>query len=126
MSTIRRFAALRSLWAVVSRQRRPDAPPLRSLLSAVPRMVALTMSGRYTGLDRGRLLAMVLALAYVVSPIDVVPEAALFLLGFADDAMVLAWLAGAVLQEAETFLGWERRTGGAASGERVVPGSVVR
>ena len=126
MRSIRRFAALRALWAAVSRQRRADAPPLRSLLSAVPRMVTLTMRGRYTGLDRGRLLGMVLALAYVVSPVDVVPEAALFLLGFADDAMVLAWLAGAVLQEAETFLGWEHRTGGAAAAEHVVPGSVVR
>lgn len=126
MRTARRFAALRSLWSAVSRQRRPDAPPLRSLLSAVPRMVTLTLAGRYPGLDRGRLLGMALALVYVVSPVDLVPEAALFLLGFADDAVVLAWLAGTVLVEAETFLGWERRTGGAPTADRIVTGHVVR
>lgn len=126
MRTARRFVALRSLWSAVSRQRRADAPPLRALVAAVPRMAALTLSGRYPGLQRARLAGIVLALLYVVSPVDVVPEAAMLLLGFADDAMVLAWLAGALLTEAEAFLTWEDRVGGAPGDERVVPGHVVR
>lgn len=123
---MRRLAALRSLWAAVSRQRRPGAPPLRSLVSAVPRMVTMSLTGRYPGLDRGRLLGMLLALAYVVSPVDLVPEAAMLLLGLADDAVVLAWLAGALLQEAEAFLQWERQPRAARAADQVVPGSVVR
>ena len=40
---------------------------------------------------------MGLALAYVVSPVDVMPEALMLLAGLGDDAVVLTWLAGAVL-----------------------------
>jgi uncharacterized membrane protein YkvA (DUF1232 family) len=80
---------------------------------------------------------MALAVVYIVSPLDVLPDV-LPLIGVADDAMVVAWLAGAVLTDAGDFLTWERvRRGtpdgtdkGRGSPDRgrpdVVPGSVVR
>ena len=53
------------------------------------------------------------AVAYVISPVDLVPEGALLLFGVLDDAMVLSWLAAALVTETESFLTWER--GGAPS-----------
>jgi uncharacterized membrane protein YkvA (DUF1232 family) len=47
----------------------------------------------------------------VVSPIDAVPEAFLWVIGLVDDAVMVTWLAGAVLAETDRFLEWERTTG---------------
>ncbi len=52
---------------------------------------------------------MVLALAYLVLPVDLVPELLLGPIGLVDDGVVLVWLAGAVLSETGRFLEWERR-----------------
>jgi uncharacterized membrane protein YkvA (DUF1232 family) len=129
MRTVRRAAALKALWDAVTRHRRRGSPALRAQLAAVPRMVAMTLTGRYTGVTRGRLGMMGLALLYVVSPIDLVPEAALLLLGVVDDAVVLAWLAGAILGETDAFLEWEgrdrRSSPSPRDDDRVVPGEVL-
>jgi uncharacterized membrane protein YkvA (DUF1232 family) len=61
---------------------------------------------------------MALAAAYIVSPIDLVPDV-LPLLGVADDAMVAVWLVGAALSETGEFLAWER-------GRAVVRSHVIR
>jgi uncharacterized membrane protein YkvA (DUF1232 family) len=71
-------------------------------------MLVGAVSGRYPELGRGRLALLVLAVAYLVSPIDLVPEAFLGLLGLGDDALVALWLGGAFLVETERFLTWER------------------
>jgi uncharacterized membrane protein YkvA (DUF1232 family) len=125
------MSAFAALWQTLRGQRGPDAPPVGEQLAAVPRLVSMTLRGQYPGLDRGRLLLMAMALAYVVSPVDVMPEALLLIAGLGDDALVLGWLAGAVLTETEAFLAWEAerssvrpgRRGG--SGGRTVPGEVV-
>lgn len=75
---------------------------------AFPRMLRGAVTGRYPELSRGRLGLIVLALAYLVSPVDLVPEAFLALLGLADDALVALWLGGAFLAETERFIEWER------------------
>ena len=50
------------------------------------------------------------AVAYVVSPIDLIPELALSVFGLADDAVVVSWIAATVVNETESFLAWERTT----------------
>lgn len=126
MRTAKRTAALVALWAAVTRQRRHDSPEVREQAAAVPRLVLATLSGRYPGMSRRRLGLMAVAVAYVVAPVDLFPEAALLLVGLADDAVVLAWLAGALLQETDDFLAWESARGTVREDrERVVPGSVV-
>ena len=55
-----------------------------------------------------RLALMAAATAYIVSPIDVIPEAFFFVFGLADDAVMVTWLAGTVLGETERFLEWEK------------------
>jgi uncharacterized membrane protein YkvA (DUF1232 family) len=104
----RRLAALTVLWRAVVRGQRPGAPRLGERLSAVPRMVRAALSGRYAALGRTRLALLGLGLAYLISPVDFVPEAVVPLLGLVDDGVVALWLAGAFLAETDQFLGWER------------------
>jgi uncharacterized membrane protein YkvA (DUF1232 family) len=104
----RRIAAFRALWRVLADGRKPGAPGFGDRLRSLPRMLAGALSGRYPELSRGRLGLLVLALAYLVSPVDLVPEAFLALLGLGDDVIVALWLGGAVLVETDRYLEWER------------------
>lgn len=101
---LNRRAALGALFSAMRAQHR-GGPSIGQRLAALPRMIWLTLTGRYDG--KSRLLFMGAATAYIVSPIDLIPEAFLFVVGLVDDAVVLAWLAGAVLSETERFLAWE-------------------
>ena len=105
------MAAFAALWRAISNGRQPGAPGLGERVQAVPRMVRGALSGRYAALGRGRLALLGLALAYLVSPLDVVPEAFVPLLGLADDGVVALWLGGAFLSETERYLAWERARG---------------
>ena len=111
---------------------RPGGPGLAARLRVAAassprswaRMVSATLTGRYDGLGKGPLALMLAAVAYVVSPVDLVPEGALLMLGLADDAMVLGWLAAALVGGTEDFLAWERGEPVDAA-EDVVPATVV-
>lgn len=103
----RRGRALVTLWNALRGQRRRGAPSVAASFSALPRLVTAVLTRQYTGTSLKTLALMGAAGLYVVSPIDLVPELALALAGFVDDAVVLAWLAGAVLAETEAFLAWE-------------------
>ena len=118
-----RFAALGAVWRAIRASHRPGTPGVGERLRAIPRLVRSTVLGRYRGTTRTRLLMMALAVAYVLSPVDLVPELFVPLLGLVDDAFVVAWLAGSVLLETERFLDWEQDQG---PGHEVVPGQVVR
>jgi uncharacterized membrane protein YkvA (DUF1232 family) len=115
-----RFAAIGAVWRAMRAGSRRGTPGIGARLRSVPRLVAATFLGRYRGTTRARLLAMALAVVYVVSPVDLVPELFVPLLGLVDDAFVVAWLAGSVLRETERFLEWE------VDQHPVVPGEVVR
>lgn len=83
-------------------------------------MAVATLRGAYTGLDRTRLGFFALAVAYIISPVDFMPEAALWFIGVVDDIGVAMWLAGALLVETDRFLAWEIERA------RVVPGEVLQ
>lgn len=99
--------------ALIIRQARagaaPGTPALSTRVAAVPQLVRDVLSGRYRGMTTGRLGLMALALLYVVSPADLIPEAVIPLLGVADDALVITWLATALNRETETYLSWRDR-----------------
>lgn len=129
-TTAGKMSAFAALWAALRRQRRPDAPGIWEQMAALPRLIKQTLKGTYPGMDRSRLLMMVGALLYIVSPIDLVPESMFLFLGLTDDAFVLTWLAGMILAETEGFLAWEGTTqdGPAAHGTarpRVVQSEVL-
>lgn len=115
--TLNRTGALTALARALTVGAR-GGPSLVTRLAAVPRMVRATARGEYDG--GLRLALMTGAMVYVVSPVDLAPELLLSVFGLADDALMVAWLAGSVLSETERFLSWE------AERERVVPGRVVR
>jgi uncharacterized membrane protein YkvA (DUF1232 family) len=105
----RRLAAFHALVRAVRKGRRPGAPGVGDRLRALPRMIVGGVSGRYPELGRGRVALVVLALAYLVSPIDLVPEAFVSLLGLGDDALVALWIGGTFLAETDRFMEWERQ-----------------
>lgn len=104
----RRIAAFHALWRLLTQAAKPGAPGIGETLRAVPRMAAAAVSGRYGELGGARLALFALAGAYLLSPIDLVPELLLSVFGLVDDAVVALWLGGAVLAEAHRFLVWER------------------
>ncbi|HEX2300470.1 MAG TPA: YkvA family protein [Pseudonocardiaceae bacterium] len=112
---IRRLVALRALWRTVREGRRAGGPTVGERFSALPRLAGNAARGRYPGLGGLRLAGIVLALLYLLSPVDVLPELFLPLLGLGDDALVALWLAGTFFDETERYLRWER-TGGGLSG----------
>ena len=83
-------------------------PGLGAQAMSVPRLVRSTWRGEYRGMTRGRLATLFLGVLYVASPVDLIPEAVLPIVGLADDAVVLAWLASALLGATGPFLRWER------------------
>lgn len=119
MARIHRVAALKALWTALRATRHPGVPGIAERLAAVPRMVALVVTGRYREVDLRRVGLAVLGLVYVLSPLDLAPEMFLGLFGVGDDAAVLAWVFGAVLAETGTFLEWEHQR------RRTVVGEVV-
>ncbi len=107
----------RMAWTALLRIFKPGTPGLGRRLAAIPRMIRATMRGEYDG--KSRLGMMAVAAMYIVSPIDLVPEAIFLVFGLVDDAAMAAWFAGAVLDETERFLEWERRRA------RTIPGYVA-
>lgn len=75
---------------------------------AVPRMIGAKVRGRYPELSSGKLLGMLALVAYILSPVDFVPELFVPLLGLADDVAVAVWLTTMALGESERFVLWER------------------
>jgi uncharacterized membrane protein YkvA (DUF1232 family) len=114
--TLKRTAAFTALARALMSGAR-GGPSISKRLAALPRMLKATAKGEYDGGLRVAMMAA--AAAYVISPIDLIPEAFLLVVGLADDAVMIAWLAGTVLSETERFLDWEKRR------DAVLPGSVA-
>ncbi len=122
-----RPGALAVLYRALRAGRRPGGVSPARTLAALPRLVLATTTGRYRGTSRAQLALMGAAAAYVLSPLDLVPEVLVPVGGLLDDTLVLAWLSGAVLRETEAFLAWEAGSGGQDDQpDDVVPGEVIR
>lgn len=86
----------------------------RSFLKDFRRMVKSMFSGAYRVVPWRSLFL----LAYILSPIDFLPEALLPLLGLADDAAAFAFLIRSLMSDVEKFREWERnRVASAASNQ---------
>jgi uncharacterized membrane protein YkvA (DUF1232 family) len=104
--TLKRTAAFTALARALMSGAR-GGPSVSKRLVALPRMMKATARGQYDGGMRVALMAA--ATAYIVSPIDVIPEAFFLIFGLADDALMITWLAGSVLSETARFLEWEKQ-----------------
>jgi uncharacterized membrane protein YkvA (DUF1232 family) len=108
MSRNARLASVVAVARAVRLAVRPGGPSMGERAGAMPRLVRATFSGEYVGVSKGRLLLMLAATGYLVSPLDMIPEAVLPIVGLADDALVLGWLATRLVEETEAFLDWEK------------------
>ena len=107
----------RMAWTALLRVFKPGTPGLGARIGALPRMIKATFKGQYDG--GVRLALLTAAGAYIVSPIDALPELFLTLPGLIDDAAIATYFAGALLDELERFLAWEKAR------DNVIPGHVV-
>ena len=122
-----RVTTLRSLAGALRLAMRPGGPSLAARASALPRLIRATLKGEYPGTSVSNLLLLVGAVGYVLSPIDLLPEAILGPIGLADDAFVVSWLVKNLVAETEDFLAWERSAGtGPAASADATDGSTVR
>jgi uncharacterized membrane protein YkvA (DUF1232 family) len=79
---------------------RPGEPVLREALRAVPDVVSLTSRlARDRSLPRGLRIWLWLLLAYLASPIDLVPDF-IPVIGYADDAVIVMLVLRAVVRRA--------------------------
>lgn len=86
-----------------------NSGPLKDVwqsLSALCRLVKCYLNGEYRETPWYSLMMIVAAIVYFVSPIDAVPDA-IPLLGFIDDAGVLAWTAKTFKVDIDAFISWE-------------------
>jgi Uncharacterized conserved protein len=95
-------------WRVVREARRQGGPGLLPRARAIPRMVRAGLRGDYPHLSRAKVGMLGLGVAYILSPIDVVPDF-LAVIGAVDDFGVLMWLTASLLAESGRYLDWERR-----------------
>lgn len=110
MATRRRGFVLTRLVGAIRTATRPGSPGLWVRIQSLPRLVSATLRGEYAGTSVLRLAGLAAATAYVVSPVDLLPEALLGVFGLVDDTFVMAWLASTLVEETEGFLTWERAT----------------
>ena len=86
-------------------------------VASLPGLVRDTLSGRYDGLTKGRLAMIAVALLYIVSPIDVLPEGLLTIPGLLDDAAVVAWLVATLMGATTAYRAWSNGQLGQGIGE---------
>ncbi|MGL4174902.1 MAG: YkvA family protein [Dermatophilaceae bacterium] len=122
MSRSSRLASASAVFRAVRLATRPGGPSIGERVGALPRLVRATLRREYTGTSNGRLAMALVALGYLVSPVDLVPEVLLGPLGLADDALVVGWLATLFVDETESYLAWERSR---PVGDDTVQGHVV-
>lgn len=90
--------------------------PLGQRLAAVLPMLRDTFTGRWPGAPRVRILGGVAGLFYVLSPLDVLPEALLGPFGLGDDLALAAVAVAALLSSAESYLDARDAAGAAPAG----------
>ena len=120
MKSVSRIKLAATIASVVRASSRPGAPSISERVHAVPRLLRSTLDGTYAGTTLKRLALVVGAVVYVASPVDLLPEAVLPVIGAADDAVVISWAIKAFLQETDRFIAWEigqgLQRGGTGSG----------
>lgn len=106
--TPRQMAAAAAVGRAVRNGSAPGTPGVLERIRLIPAMLADSFAGRFPMLSRTRLAVLLLGVLYIVSPIDLVPESALLLLGLTDDVLVAGWLAATTLDAAGEYAMWRK------------------
>lgn len=101
-------AVLRAADEAADKARRARRPLSRiwSDLQAAVRLTRAWARRDYRDVSRGTIVLVVAGLLYLISPIDAIVDA-IPVLGYLDDAAVLAWVLGQVRAELDLFREWE-------------------
>ncbi len=75
-------------------------------IQTLTRMLRTYASGRYREIPFSRIVLVVAALVYLVSPVDAIMDFLPF--GLVDDAAVIGWLVNLMSNEITHFKAWER------------------
>ncbi|MDX6231498.1 MAG: hypothetical protein QOH68_449 [Nocardioidaceae bacterium] len=75
-------------------------------LKTMIRLVAAYTRGDYRDISVETLVLVVAAMIYVVSPLDLIPDV-VPVVGYLDDAALVAWVVGRVRGELDDFRSWE-------------------
>ncbi len=78
-------------------------------LQLLVRLLKASVSGAYTGFSVHKLVTIVAAILYLISPLDVIPDF-IPVVGYADDAAVIAWVLNSIAEELKDFKSWEQGT----------------
>ena len=78
-------------------------------LQLLVRLLKASVSGAYTGFSVHKLVTIVAAILYLISPLDVIPDF-IPVMGYADDAAVIAWVLNSIAEELKDFRSWEQGT----------------
>lgn len=108
MPTARQVAAAAAVGRAVRAGSQPGTPSMGERIRLVPAMLADSLAGRFPALSRTRLAMLLLGVLYIVSPIDLVPESALLLLGLTDDVLVAGWVVASTVDAAGEYAMWRR------------------
>lgn len=99
--------------------------PLGQRLLAVPGMLWATIRGRWPGAPKGRIFIGVAGIAYLVTPVDFMPEAILGPFGIGDDIALAAASVAALLSAAEAYLDMRQSSQLTGVQAEVIQGAVV-
>jgi len=75
-------------------------------LMALFRLLKAWISGDYKGVSWQTILLVLTAVLYFVVPVDVIPDF-IIMLGFFDDAAIIAYVIHSIKEELDSFLQWE-------------------
>ena len=88
-------------------------PAVGNLLADVPLLISIVKSyieGKYKEIPTGTIVAIIAALLYVLSPIDILPDF-IPVVGFADDAAVVAFCVASIHSDLAKYKAWRDGTG---------------
>lgn len=90
-----------------------EIPKVGKMLSSVPVLVSMVKSyvkKEYTKIPVGTLVAIISALLYLISGLDIIPDV-VPVVGFVDDAAVIAFCAKMVSDDIQEYINWRDATG---------------
>ncbi len=106
---LREKERLRYLLAAVVSIAQARGGKLFNDLQLLVRLVKAAINGAYTGLPVQKLVTIVAAILYLISPLDVIPDF-IPVAGYTDDAVVIAWVLNSIAEELKGFKRWEQGT----------------
>ncbi len=116
MPTARQVAAAAAVGRALREGTGAGTPSMAERIRLMPSMIKDAAAGRYPGLSKARLAALAFGVLYILSPLDLVPESLMLLVGMTDDVLVAGWVVAGLLNASGDYALWRS----------VVPATVVQ